>query len=158
MDNSNRDNCRGPAPDISSLDTVVAVSATDRDDRKIDSSGHGPCLDFVAPSAPAARDAIATVDRPGEKGFNKGDNAEDFADPAYTSTFYGTSAAAPQVAAGFALLYDVQPELTREEALERMIAAADKVRPREAAYDPTSGRSRLYGHGRINLGRLLAPR
>lgn len=157
MDNSDRDNCRGPEPDISSLDTVVAVSAADRDDRKIESSGHGPCLDFVAPSAAAARDAIATVDRPGEKGFNKGDNAEDFADLAYTSTFYGTSAATPQVAAGFALLYDVHPELTRAEALQRMIDAADKVRPQEAAYDPTSGHSRLYGHGRINLGRLLAP-
>lgn len=155
MDNRNHDNCRGPEPDVSSLETVIAVSAVDANDRKIATSGYGDCLDLVAPSAGRAKAGIVTTDRPGNKGFNRGDNREDFADLAYTNTFYGTSAAAPQVAGGFALLYAANPDLTPSQARERILQSADKVSPKEADYNPNTGVSRLYGYGRINIGRAL---
>lgn len=157
MDNRNRDNCRGLEPDISSLEAVIAVSASDRNDRKIRESGYGECLDLVAPSAASARNAIVTSDRPGPKGYNRGDNRADFQDLDYTNSFYGTSAAAPQVAAAFALLYSASPALTHLEAKRIIIDSADKISPETANYNPKTGLSSLYGYGRLNIGRALQP-
>ena len=155
MDNRQRDNCRGREPDISSLDAVIAVSASDHNDRKIAQSGYGSCLDLVAPSGSSKQHAIATTDRPGEKGYNRGRDATDFPDPDYTNTFYGTSAAAPQVAAAFALLYTRYPDLSSFDARQVILQSTDKISPEHANYDPQTGTSALYGFGRLNVGRAL---
>ena len=156
MDNRERDNCRGREPDISSLESVIAVSASDQNDQKIASSGYGPCLEILAPSASSARNGIATTDRPGTKGYNQGADAGDFSDLGYTSTFYGTSAAAPQVAAAFALLYAANPNLSSIEAKQILLHSTDKISPDRANYDPKTGLSPLYGYGRLNIGRALS--
>jgi hypothetical protein len=155
MSNFGRNDCRGSEPDISSLDAVIAVSSVDNEDRKIDVSGYGPCMEFVAPTSGSTANAVPTTDRPGEKGYNRGDNPDDFSDLDYTRTFYGTSAATPQVAGILGLMYSVQPGLTATQALMALKNGADKVHPELANYD-SSGHSESYGFGRINAGRSLS--
>ncbi len=154
MSNAAVDNCRWPEPDISALDLVVAVSSVDQDERKVPESGYGACLDLVAPSSPSQDRGVVTVDRPGIKGYNTGARSSDLEDLDYTNTFYGTSAAAPQVAGAFALLYAARPGLTRAEAYTLMVAHAEKVEVGTAAYD-ANGFSRTHGYGRIDLSFLV---
>lgn len=154
MSNFGRNDCRGPEPDISSLDAVIAVSSVDNADRKIDTSAFGPCMEFVAPTSATVANAVPTTDRPGEKGYNRGDNPDDFTDLDYTRTFYGTSAATPQVAGILALLFSAQRDLNASEALTALKNGADKVHPDQARYN-SDGYSELYGFGRINAGRSL---
>lgn len=153
MSNGHLDDCRNH--DISGLPSVVAVSSVDHTDRRVESSGYGSCLKLLAPSSATQDAGIATVDRPGIKGYNAGDRAGDFADLDYTNTFYGTSAAAPQVAGAFALLYSAHPELSAADALRRLTDAADKVDAERAAYDPATGLSATHGFGRVNIGKAL---
>lgn len=155
MSNFHRDDCRGTEPDISSLPSVVAVSAVDKDDLKVEASGFGACLKLVAPSSGSEAGGVLTTDRPGTKGYNRGERPSDVPDLDYTNTFYGTSAATPQVTAAFALMYSRWPALTRDAALRRMLDTTDKIRPDLAGYDPRTGHSTLYGYGRINVGRAL---
>lgn len=152
MSNFARNDCRGPEPDISSLESVIAVSSVDHFDLKVEDSAFGPCLEFVAPTSGSTVSAVATTDRPGVKGYNRGENPEDFPDLDYTHTFYGTSAATPQVAGILGLLYSINPELTAEAALALLKNSADKVHPDLAAYN-SEGRSSTYGFGRVNAGR-----
>lgn len=154
MSNFDRNDCRQSGPDISSLESVIAVSAVDHSDIKVEATAHGPCMEFVAPSSGSTSNAIGTTDRPAEKGYNRGENPADFPDLDFTHTFYGTSAATPQVSAVLALIYAVQPELTSAEAFRILRDSSDKIQPGLAAYD-ANGHSLKYGYGRINAGRAV---
>jgi hypothetical protein len=154
MGNSNRNDCRLPQPDISSLDSVIAVSSVDHSDVKVAESAYGPCMEFVAPTSGSTVNAIGTTDRPAGKGYNRGQNPDDFADLDFTHTFYGTSAAAPQVSAVLALIYAVKPDITSAQAFQILRDSADKVQPGLAAYD-ANGHSQIYGYGRINAGKAV---
>ena len=154
MGNSNRNDCRLPEPDISSLDSVIAVSSVDHSDVKVAESAYGPCMEFVAPTSGSTVNAVGTTDRPAEKGYNRGENPDDFADLDFTHTFYGTSAATPQVAGVLALIYAVMPDITSAQAFQILRDSSDKVKPELAAYN-ASGHSQTYGYGRINAGKAV---
>jgi subtilisin family serine protease len=148
MTNERVDNCSGPAADISSLDSVLAVGVSNHND-EIGGSGFGDCMDVVAPSKPRHRSTIgvATTDRRGLAGHSADD---------YFLGFGGTSAAAPLVAGIAGLLLSLNPDLTRDE-LERILEhTAEKIDPAAAGYD-TEGFSRTAGHGRVNAARALVP-
>jgi subtilisin family serine protease len=155
MGNKDRDDCRGPEPDISALPFVIAVSSVDASDRKIFDAGYGGCLSVLAPSSVGRSQGIVTTDRRGAKGFNTGSERGDLPNLDYTNSFHGTSAAAPQVAGALALLYSVCPTLGAKEAYDLLIGSTDKVRPEEAHYDPLNGRSTTYGYGRLNVATLV---
>jgi subtilisin family serine protease len=155
MGNKGRDDCRGSEPDISALPSVIAVSSADFQDKKIAEAGYGECLAILAPSSVGRTQGVVTTDRRGKKGFNSGSERGDLADLDYTNSFHGTSAAAPQVAGALALLYSLCPSMEARVAYDLLISSADKVNPDEARYDSITGRSLLYGYGRLNIGATI---
>ncbi len=154
MNNINQDDCVGSNPDISSLDSVIAVSSSSDLDKKTVNSAWGHCMEFLAPSQESMRGAITTTDMTGPKGYNNGMKPGDLADLSYTNNFGGTSAATPIAAGVFGLMFSLNENLTRDEALSMVLATADKVHPEVANYD-ASGFSRKYGFGRINAAKAL---
>lgn len=153
MRNAATDDCRASAPDISAHPDVIAVSSIDFNDRKVQNSGFGKCLQFLGPSSGSNINGVPATDRTGAAGYNT-DGSSNFEDLDFHNAFWGTSAATPQVAGLFALLLSREPGLTRDEALSRMRRSAIKANPAEAAYDSVTGHSLKYGYGRasaINL-------
>lgn len=155
MNNLDQDDCVGETPDISSLESVIAVSGSSDLDKKVVRSAWGDCMEFLAPTFEDERQGIATTDQMGNRGYNTGRNPKDLPDADYSNTFGGTSAATPISAGVFALLFAVNDELTRNEALAMVLATADKIAPVAAKYDPVSGFSTKYGYGRINAGKAV---
>ncbi len=147
MTNEGVDNC-GTDRDLSSLDTVVAVGVSDRDDL-LGGSGFGECMDLVAPAKPERRGTAGstTTDRTGIDGHVDGD---------YFTGFGGTSAAAPLVAGVAGLLLSLNPELTRADLQRILEHTADKIDPLHASYD-RAGFSLRAGYGRLNAARALVP-
>jgi subtilisin family serine protease len=154
MNNMNIDDCIGDEPDISSLDSVIAVSASSDLDKKVTFSAWGACMEFLSPSYESGRAGISTADLLGNKGYNTGNRPGDLPDLDYTNDFGGTSAATPISAGVFGLMLSLNENLTRDEALAMVLATADKVHPELAMYDP-SGFSMKYGFGRINAAKAL---
>jgi subtilisin family serine protease len=154
MNNINQDDCVGDEPDISSLDSVIAVSAASDLDKKVSFSAWGACMEFLSPSYESGRRGIGSTDLLGDKGYNTGTRPGDLPDIDYTNDFGGTSAATPIAAGVFGLMLSVNENLTRDEALAMVLATADKVHPDLAGYDP-SGFSLKYGFGRINAAKAL---
>ena len=152
MSNFPRNDCRSTNPDISSIPSVIAVSSSDQNDVKTTTSAFGPCLKILAPSSDSTSNAIIAPDRVGANGYNDGSSPTNIPDADYTNGFYGTSAAAPQVAGVIGLLYSINPNATAREVLDSIIGGADKINPTAAAYD-VSGHSEKYGYGRLNAGR-----
>ena len=153
MSNNHRNDCLGSTPDISSLPFVIAVSGMNRNERKIYKSGFGDCTDLVAPTSENTREAIVAADRVGSKGTNQG-SGDDLDDWDYTQKFYGTSAAAPQVAAALALVIGQRSQETIQTAQDILFRQAKKVDPDTGSYDPETGRSVHYGYGMVSLQAL----
>jgi subtilisin family serine protease len=147
MTNEPIDNC-GAHPDISALESVVAVGVSDRDDR-IGGSGFGACMDLVAPAKPErlATAGSTTTDRTGIDGHVEGD---------YFDGFGGTSAAAPLVAGVAALVLSLNPELSGDDVRRILEHTADKIDAEHAGYD-AAGFSVRAGYGRVNAARALVP-
>ncbi|NBQ52058.1 MAG: DUF420 domain-containing protein [Proteobacteria bacterium] len=167
MSNANSNDCRASSPDISALDEVIAVSSVGRSGQKVRDSGYGPCLDLVAPSNAGPADAgnplnpgIVTTDRVGAPGYNTGNDSANLPDGDYTNSFWGTSAAAPQVAASAAILRSFVPAVQPAAIKSAMTKTAKKVGGPDAGYD-ASGLSERYGYGMIDvsaaLGSLMGP-
>lgn len=154
MNNINQDDCIGEEPDISSLDSVVAVSASSDLDKKVSFSAWGACMEFLSPTYESGRKGIASTDLLGTRGYNSGTRPGDLPDLDYTNDFGGTSAATPISAGVFGLMLSLNENLTRDEALAMVLATADKVHPELAQYNP-SGFSQKYGFGRINAAKAL---
>jgi subtilisin family serine protease len=74
--------------------------------------------------------------------------------PDYTNMFGGTSSAAPLAAGIGALVLSQAPCMSAGELRQLLRDTADKIGPEP--YD-ANGFNPLYGYGRINGGRALAP-
>lgn len=157
MNNVNQDDCIGSNPDISSLNSVIAISSSDDKDKKVRMSAYGPCMDFLSPSANYIGGGdIVTTDMSGDHGYHTLRSGDDLiANLDYTSNFGGTSAATPSVAGIIGLMLTVNPNLTRTEVIEILKQTSDKIDAENAAYD-VSGFSRSHGWGRVNAGAAVA--
>ena len=76
-------------------------------------------------------------------------------DAGYTSSFGGTSAAAPVAAGVGGLALSAFPELTWDGLRTLLRETAQKIDPGDAFYDD-EGHSNTYGYGRIDAGAALA--
>ncbi len=181
MNNQHNNDCGdkpGGNPDLSSLSNVIGVSsATNRD--RFDLSGHGTCMDVLAPSAYTVSDKPSTTvasgrgtllltstDQTGPNGFNAGPNAKflncpstDFTPAAgdnspmnYTRCFMGTSAATPITSGVAGLILTANPGLTRLQVQQLLQDTADKIEDSAGAYSPVNGFSgpASHGWGRVN--------
>ncbi|NQT35273.1 S8 family serine peptidase, partial [bacterium] len=114
-------------------DNVVAVAATDQNDRKADFSSYG---DFVDISAPGVSIASTMFDRVRVRRFYQ-----------YVDAYYymsGTSMASPFAASVAALIWSQNPDATVDQVRYRLLEGADPIE------------DELMGSGRINaLNSLL---
>ncbi|HYO58414.1 S8 family serine peptidase [Archangium sp.] len=129
-----------------SLPNVIAVGAINRNGTLTDYSPEGSALDIVAPSGhvtgPCTGDVV-TIDLTGTRGCNDGlgGNID------YSSTFSGTSAAAPQVSAVAAMVISRSPTLTEAQVRSQITLNADPW-----------GSSTQFGSGKLNAYRALVGR
>ncbi len=127
--NNNGNNDVSPLyPATYEYDNVVSVAATTRTDNKANFSNWGPTtVDLAAPGAPI---------------FSawKGSNS----DYRYMD---GTSMAAPQVAGAAALIWSLNPALTHQEVIQRIITTTDPL--------PDFAGKTVSG-GRLNIAAALA--
>ena len=158
MSNVNINDCRAGSSDISSLDEVVAVSSVTRAGVKVADSGYGPCMELVAPSNGGPSDkgnpGIVTTDRVGGAGYNNGSDPANLDDADFTNSFWGTSAAAPQVAAVAAVLSGFVPGASVADVKSAMLATARKTGGPDAGWDDR-GFSQKYGYGLVDAGAAL---
>jgi len=113
-------NERSPLYFPASLDTVVAVSATDENGGKLNKSAHGPELDLVAPGGIMLTTGIGSF---------------------YTYTT-GTSISAAIVSGVAALLCSYSPHLTGEQIRDYLTVRADDL--------GEEGRDDTFGYGKVN--------
>jgi|GEM_PF-222629 len=158
MSNVNINDCRAENSDISSLDDVVAVSSVTKAGIKVEDSGFGPCMELVAPSkggpSDKANPGIVTTDRVGSAGYNNGNDPANLDDADFTNSFWGTSAAAPQVAAAAGVLSSLVPGASASDIKAAMIATARKTGGSDAVWDDR-GFSQKYGYGLVDAGAAL---
>lgn len=120
------------------LSEVIAVGAIDRNGDLTDYSPEGPELDIVAPSGHYTNHCVGDVvstDLTNGSGCNNGPNGDNL----YSTTFSGTSAAAPQVAAVAALVISRNSTLTSSAVKSKIYQAA-----------VTWGPANQYGAGKLN--------
>jgi subtilisin family serine protease len=118
---------------------VIAVGASNSQDKRSSYSNFGPELALCAPSSGNPGRGVVTTDRRGIQGYSSSD---------YTFTFGGTSSATPLAAGLAALILSVDENLTSAEVKQIMMETADKIDAANGQY--VDGHSPLYGHGRIN--------
>jgi len=168
MNNIDRNDCIGSAPDISSLPNVIAVSASSNQDHRVSESAWGNCMDVLAPTDRGAGPNpigsppgsgvpytgtlnIATTDRTGNTGYNNADppNTMPGVDPTYcpmevanqdyTLCFGGTSSATPLTAGITGLILTVNPSLTRLQVQQLLQDSADKIEDSLGGYATNNG-------------------
>jgi hypothetical protein len=123
---------------------VIAVGATNEDDRRWSYSNFGVELDVVAPSSrPYFQGSIWTTDITGAAGLNNRNT--DILD--YTDKHGGCSASAPIAAGVAALILSVEPNLTNDEVRHFLQRSAKDLG------DP--GRDDYYGWGRVDARAAL---
>ena len=158
MSNAATNDCREPAPDISAIPSVIAVSSVTKSGIKVPSSGYGPCLELVAPSSGGPSDSgnpgILTTDRVGQNGYNTGTDPTNLPDGDYTNSFWGTSAAAPQVGGIVGMLKSFVPSASPADLRAAILESAQKVGGSDAGYDDR-GFSNKYGYGQIDAEAAL---
>ncbi len=121
---------------------VISIAASTQYNRIANYSNYGSSIDFTAPGSqyPAA---IVTTDATGRLGRNSSN---------YTTSFSGTSAAAPIAAASAALVLAENPTLSREEVIDILRYTAKKLG--DFAYD-FKGRNDHWGYGLIDAGEAV---
>nr|MDQ2730742.1 S8 family serine peptidase [Armatimonadota bacterium] len=133
-------NSRSPAPGYPAGNNhVVAVSATDRDDRLAVFSNYGTPISVGAPGVSILATMPTYECDLSRRGLKL--NYDSLA---------GTSMACPVVAGTFAALLAYQPSLTPTEAVQRVEQTADNT-----ASAPNGGWEMQFGHGRVNLSNAL---
>jgi len=124
---------------------VIAVAASNSQDKRSGYSNFGPELTISAPSNGSPGRGIVTTDRRGTNGYSSSD---------YTFSFGGTSSATPLAAGLAALILSVNSGLTSAEVRQIMMDTADKIDLAGGQY--VNGHSPWYGHGRINAHQAVA--
>ncbi len=119
-----------------------AIGATTNQGERSRYSQFGPQLLLVAPSNGGTL-AITTIDRNGAAGYEGG---------AYTSTFGGTSSAAPLAAGIMGLVLSRQPNISRAALQQVLQTSADKI----GGLPYPGGRNDQFGWGRINAAAAVA--
>lgn len=147
-----------------SYEKVIAVAAcNDRGTRSVYSdSGKAvwcafPSSDFAFPDFQNPKPlttGIWTTDRRSSRGYNPGNPAKGDADGLFTNSFGGTSSSCPGAAGVAALVLSTNPDLKWHEVREILKLSSDKIDLANGQYDAT-GRSLLYGHGRLNARRAV---
>jgi subtilisin family serine protease len=128
------------------LPNVIAVGAIDRNGALTDYSPEGAELDLVAPSGHFTNSCVGdvvTIDLLGVPGCSDGPQG----DVDYSSTFSGTSAAAPQVASVAAMVIARSPSLTEAQVRAVLTGSADPW-----------GAATQFGAGKLNAYRALVGR
>lgn len=138
----NGDNARTPVEFPATVPYVLAVAATDNEDRPKAApdnqqpwvSASGAAVDIAAPGVGCY---TTTVPDPTE-----GETA------LYTNDFSGTSAATPLVAGAAALVLAANPALKETQVRDLLCSTADKVK----TVKYTRGHNDWVGSGRLNVG------
>ena len=120
-------NEHGPVLFPANQDEVIAVSATDENDKKIYQSAFGPELDLVAPGRFILTTSLGGL---------------------YTYAS-GTSYSSAIVSAVVALLVAKYPHLTRDQIREYLIMRVDDL--------GDEGKDNVFGYGKVNALRTLDP-
>lgn len=115
---------------------VLAVAATDAEDKPASFTNFGPAVSLAAPGV----DILSTL--PTYKVFAP------LPRPLGYGTMSGTSMAAPLVAGAAALVRSQFPALTRAQVKARLEASADDLGA--PGFDP------VYGHGRLNIRKAVS--
>lgn len=131
----------GPVLYPALLPAAISVSAIDHTGALADYAPHGK-VDIVAPSSHFTSDVcgvgdLVTADLVGPRGCSDGPSSN----VDYTSSFGGTSAAAPQVSAAVALLLTKEPTLTLAQVKSRLFGAAN---PLGSTPDVGAGKLDIY--------------
>ncbi|MFG0306776.1 MAG: S8 family serine peptidase [Phycisphaerales bacterium JB040] len=126
---------------------VLGIGAITDQDRAAHYTERGSNIFAVAPSSGGDL-GITTTDLTGAGGFDAGN---------YTSTFGGTSAAAPVAAGAVALMLEANPELTRRDAMHIIADTARRCDPTSPSWRQNGAGvwvSDLYGFGAIDAGAM----
>ena len=160
--NGYRDDCA--ANDLSSLESVIAISASNNVDTRTP-SGYGDCMAVLAPTdhegaTDEEGNTVGTLwpmstDRLGRDGYNSEHHpsncsSSELVDLSYSFCANGTSYAAPLVAGVAGLMKSVNGALTPQRIRQLLQDTADKIDPDAADYDHNTGFSDLFGYGRVN--------
>jgi subtilisin-like proprotein convertase family protein len=89
----------------------------------------------------------------GERGYNRADVESDIAEIDYTSTFNGTSSAAPLVSGVVALMLQANPKLGWRDVQEVLIRSAAMAQPENPGWLTNSAKIRFnheFGAGRVD--------
>lgn len=156
--NDNAENTLGS--DLSSIEQVIGVGASNIEDRRTSYSNFGKFINLLAPSGDDFLDMMVTTDNEDAAGYaERGYNVagfDDFGFPEldkdgnYSQGFSGTSAACPVATGIAALIISANPQLTASDVRLVMEHTCEQVSPQEAQYDPITSRSDTYGYGRVN--------
>ena len=128
------------------LSNVLTVSAINRNGFVTDYAPDGAAIDVVAPSGHTTDMCVGDIistDLTGSRGCNDGPGGN----VDYSSTFSGTSAAAPQAAAVAAMVLSRNPTWTELQIRDRVKASADPW-----------GTANTFGAGKLNAYRAIVGR
>jgi hypothetical protein len=120
-------------------ENVIAVAATDSDDKKAGFSNYGGWVDIAAPGV----DILSLRASDGWLGYHHDD---------YTTIMSGTSMACPHVAGVAALVISNYPGASAQEVTARLLETADDISSRNPSYDG------LLGRGRLNVYKAVRER
>ena len=134
---------------------TIAVGALNDLGHRADYSEPGACLIVSAPSGndKSRLPGSFTTDLLGERGYNRADVESDIAEIDYTSTFNGTSSAAPLVSGVVALMLQANPKLGWRDVQEVLIRSAAMTHPENPGWFTNSAKIRFnheFGAGRVD--------
>ena len=140
-DNQNLDE----VDDESKMKNIIAVGATNSDNKRAVYSNYGSNLDVMAPGGYYY--GITTTDISGNEGYNN-TNYNLYDDK---NSFAGTSAATPIMSGVIALMLEENPNLTYSDIMNIIKNYSDKIGTLEYKND----RNNYYGYGKVNLSKYL---
>ncbi len=136
-----------------SLPEAVAVGASTDQGERAAYSSIGPELTVVAPSSGGVESIYTTDVSYKYRGFNRGTAEDGGKNGLHTCKFGGTSAATAIAAGVAALVRSAAPNLSDTEVRQILCETADKIGD---GYDPKTGQSPQFGHGRVNAAKAVA--